>query len=149
MTEKRPLFRPEAVEYHAKARTGGRTLDLKERRTLWLFRGLLGLVLVALTLAFAVRAETAAHGVAVVGADGDEATMTGLDPRRIEPGQDVVLDLGGREVAGTVASVESDVTTGPVVVVTLAAAAPPGARAEATVRLGSLPIAKLLLGRDD
>lgn len=62
MTEKRPLFRPEAVEHHAKARSGGRPLDLRERRTLWLFRGLLAFVVLAVGLAFTIQVDTKAHG---------------------------------------------------------------------------------------
>jgi hypothetical protein len=57
--EKRPLFRPEAVEHHARARVGGRTLDLKEKRTIWLFRGLLLVMLLAVLAAFVVRVDVA------------------------------------------------------------------------------------------
>ena len=144
MTEKRPLFRPEAVEYHAKARTGGRVLDLKERRTMWLFRGLLAVVGVALALAFTVQAETKAHGVATVDARGGSATLAIVDTRRIKPGQDVVVDLDGREIAGNVETVEA-----PVVTVALSGQAPPGARGEATVTISRASVAFVLLGWDD
>ena len=145
MTEKRPLFRPEAVEHHAKARTGGRPLDLRERRTTWLFRGLLAAVALAIGLAFAIPAETAAHGVAVVGPRGSDATLSGMDPRRIEPGQEVVLDLGPGtgDIAGSVESV------GPQVRIALSRPAPPGARGDVTVKMGRTSVAHLLLGWDD
>ena len=147
MTEKRPLFRPEAVEYHAKARTSGRTLDLKERRTVWVFRGTLLALLAIVLLAFTITAETTAHGVAAV--TGSEAHVVVGDTRRVKPGQEVTVEVGGTTLEGTVVRVGTDQTTRlPVVVVALTSPAPGGsAEGTARIRLGRTPIAKLLMGK--
>jgi hypothetical protein len=142
MTEKRPLFRPEAVEYHAQARSSGRALDLRERRTQWLFRGLLLTVLAAIALAFTLQAETTAHGTATVAGDGMAATLVVPDVRRVRPGQRVTLAVGGREVHGEVRAVDAGVE------VALDEPATPGAQGKATIRLGRASIGRLLLGAD-
>jgi len=143
MTDKRPLFRPEAVEHHNRARTGGRTLDLRESRTVWLFRGLLATIALAVVASFAVRSEATARGPAVVGANGTTAVVT-TDVRRVRTGQRVTLTIGGERAHGDVTRVGRTGAT-----VTLHGTYPIGAAGEATIHLGDAPVAELLLGWDD
>lgn len=143
MTEKRPLFRPEAVEHHNRSRTGGRALDLRERRTVWLFRGLLGAIALAVVAAFTVRAEATARGPAVVGANGTTAVVA-TDLRRVREGQRVTLTIDGRPAHGAVESVGANGAT-----VRLHDRYRVGATAEATIHVGTAPVAKMLLGWDD
>lgn len=135
MTEKRPLFRPEAVAHHALARAGGNTkLDLRESRTVWLFRGLLVALALAVLLVFAVRADTFATGDVVVGRDGVAATGV-VRSSRVAVGQRVGVEIGGRESHGTVSTVTTRV------VVTLHEPFPPGARGDATISSGDASVA--------
>lgn len=146
MTDTRPLFRPEAVEYHAKARTSHRTLDLKERRTVWLFRGLLVAIVAVVGLAFVIPTRTSVPGTGFVSEDGTEARLTVVDVRRIEAGQDVTLDVAGTTVTGHVVAVERDAQP-PAVRVSLTRSAAPKTKATATVTVRT-SVAKLLLGKD-
>ena len=142
MTEKRPLFRPEVVEHHARARTAGRTLDLAERRTTWLFRGLLAAVALAVALSFVVDAETTARGPAVVTGSGEVVVAT--DTRRVRPGQRVGLAVGGQETHGHVVAVRPGEA-----VVQPHATLPRDARGTARIRVGRDSVAALLLGWDE
>jgi hypothetical protein len=140
MTEKRPLFRPEAVRHHAMARTDRRVLDLREGRTVWTFRAILLAVVAAVALAFAIPVQQTAHGLAVVGPSGRDALVAA----RVvggEVGAPVTLHVGGRDIAGRVAHYDAGFA------VTLDEPATPGATGTATVRLGRRSVAALLLGR--
>lgn len=140
--EKRPLFRPEAVEHHARSRVGGnRVLDLREGRTAWLFRGLLCALALAVLVAFVVHADTEATGEAVVSTDGTTAVVR-IDPRRVSVGQRAGLDFGSAELHGDVTE------AGDRVVVRLHGEAPRGARGTAKIRTGRASVAALLLGWD-
>ena len=140
---KRPLFRPEAVEHHARARIGERTLDLKERHVAWLFRGLLGALALAALLAFTVRVGTEARGAAVVGRDGRRATVFVARTDRVRDAGRVTLTVGGTTVTGVVSGVGGPAE----VTVTLDSPAPAGARGTAVIPLGRETVAALLLGR--
>ena len=141
---KRPLFRPEAVEHHARAQVGTRTLELRDRRVAWLFRGLLVALAAAVVLAFTIRTGTEARGAAVVGRDGRRATVFIARTDRVRDAGRATLTFGGTTVTGVVTG-----TAGPAeLVVTLDQPAPAGARGSAVIPLGRKSIAALLLGRD-
>ncbi|HVF03795.1 MAG TPA: hypothetical protein VNA20_03050 [Frankiaceae bacterium] len=140
---KRPLFRPEAVEHHARAKVGNRTLDLRERRVAWLFRGLLVALAAAVALAFTIRTETQARGPAVVDRDGRRATVFVARTDRLADARTVTLDVGGTEVTGRITGVGGPAE----VLVTLDVPAPAGARGSAVIPLGRKSVAALLLGR--
>ncbi len=117
----RPLFRPEAVEYHARGRGADDVqLDLTARGLAWWFRGLAALLVIATVVVFAVRVDETTRGEAFVGPDGRAVTV--VVPvgaiSRVRPGQ--AVRYGGR--TGQVASVgtpvrEGDVARLPVVAV--------------------------------
>lgn len=98
--EKRPLFRPEAVEHHARGQVGARRLDLREAVTMWLFRGLLVALAVVVVVAFAVRVESWTTAAATVGSDGRTATLT--TDADVATGTEVRVRVDGREVRGRV-----------------------------------------------
>jgi hypothetical protein len=139
--QKRPLFRPEAVEHHLRGRAPGRSLDLRERRTVWLFRTLLSVVVAGVLLAATVRVGTTAAGPVVVGRDGRTAVT---EVRRAEPGAPATVTVGGRAVAARVASV-----AGGEVLLALDEPLPAGARGGVTIDLGRSSVLDLLLGWDD
>jgi hypothetical protein len=147
----RPLFRPEAVEYHARGRSEGKPLDLGERRTGWAFRGLVAVVVLALLAAFTLHADVSTKGTGRVTA---ATTATLLLPagalRRLHPGQRVRLDLGARHATGEVVTVGQPVAGegGVAVPVTATLDRPEtvGAQGVAVVRLGHPTLAALLLG---
>jgi hypothetical protein len=152
-TEGRPLFRPEAVEHHARGRTERRVLDLAERRTAWAFRVVMVAVVAALVAAVTVHADESARGSATVRADGRSVTV--LLPvgalRRLRPGLPVRVRVAGHAVEGRVSSVGAPVASGGSAVVPVVADltgdADAGARGSAVVRLGRRTLAALLLGR--
>ena len=146
----RPLFRPEAVEAHARGRgVEDTTLDLKEHRTTWAYRLLiLGLVL-AILGGLTVRVEETARGKATVaGLNVVVLLPIGTLPR-VEEGQRVRLDdLTGRVTV--VGSPTSDDGGRPVVPVL--ATFPEGTRpvdGEATVRLSHRTLFQILVKRGD
>lgn len=141
---KRPLFRPEAVEHHARAKVGNRTLELRERRVAWLFRALLAALAVAVLLAFTIRTETEAHGAAVVGRDGRRATVFIARTDRLTDATTVTLDVGGAKVTGRITGMGGPAE----VLVRLDSPAAPDARGTAVIPLGRKSVAALLLGRD-
>ncbi len=149
----RPLFRPEAVEHHARGRTEQRPLDFGDRRTSWVFRGLVAAVFACVLVGFTVHADVSAKGMGTVGADGHTATL--LLPAgaygRLAAGQRVRLGLPGGDVHATVTSkgrpeARPDGIVVPVVAV-LDAPRTAGAQGVAVVRLGHPTLAALLLGR--
>lgn len=99
-TEKRPLFRPEAVEHHARGQVGGRRLDLREAVTVWLFRGLLGALALAVVVSFLVRVDSWTTAAATVGPDGRTATLT--TDSDVPAGTEVRVRVDNREVRGRV-----------------------------------------------
>jgi hypothetical protein len=138
--EKRPLFRPEAVEHHARGQVGARRLDLREGRTVWVFRGLLAALALAVVLAFAVRVDSWTAAAATIGADGRTATLA-LE-REVPTGTEVRVRVDGREVRGRVTRAGNGAAE-----VALAELVRPGGTAPALVR-DRQSIAGLLLGRD-
>ncbi|HWL35040.1 MAG TPA: hypothetical protein VNQ77_02495 [Frankiaceae bacterium] len=138
--EKRPLFRPEAVEHHARGQVGGRRLDLREAVTVWLFRGLLGVLALAVVVAFAVRVDSWTTAAATIGSDGRTATLT--TDRKVETGTEVRVRIDGREVRGRVTGARDGA-----VEVALADLARSGGTGPALLRHRQ-SIAFLLLGRD-
>lgn len=66
-TPPRPLFRPEAVEAHARGRgADDEGLELREGQTAWTFRILILLLVLAIAVAFTVRVSETARGQAKV-----------------------------------------------------------------------------------
>lgn len=147
MTEKRPLFRPEAVEHHARGRVGVRTLDLRQERTIWLFRGLLGLLAVALLLAFTIQVDHWAGATAVVDADGRTVRLVPDENDTIEEGATVTVRIGDRSADAVVAEVVSSGEGPDEGRAELSSALPPGT-GRARARIGERSLAKTLLGRD-
>ncbi|MDQ1711735.1 MAG: hypothetical protein QOE45_1185 [Frankiaceae bacterium] len=150
---RRPLFRPEAVEHHARGATERRILDLGERRTAWFFRFLLLLLATLLLVAFTVRADESAKGTTTVVGDGRAAAL--VLPigalRRLAPGQQVRVTVDGHRVFGHVASIGEPVAGGPSAVVPAVASLdeplPLGGEGQVVVRIGRHTLAQLFLGR--
>jgi hypothetical protein len=145
---KRPLFRPEAVEAHARARvvTGGQ-LDLRERRTTWLFRGLLLGIALAVVVAFTVHVDrevTALGGGPVSGETVRFALPSRMD-KTVRVGQPMTLRLGDRELPGRVTALAP--AEGAVLVTAEVPGAPEGAQGTITVDLGRRSVAEQLMGR--
>jgi hypothetical protein len=148
----RPLFRPEAVEHHARGRADAKPLDLGEGRTSWAFRVLVAVVAVALVVAFTVHADVSARGTGTVDIEGRTATL--LLPagalRRLDAGQRFRLDLAGGAVHGRVLRVGRPAAGAGGVLVPVFASLDevkrPGAQGVAVVRLGHPTLAALLLG---
>jgi hypothetical protein len=76
VTTDRPLFRPEAVEYHARGRGADDVqLDLTARGLAWWFRALAGLLVAAVLVVFGVHVNETTRGPVVVGPDGRAVTV--------------------------------------------------------------------------
>jgi hypothetical protein len=147
-TPNRPLFRPEAVEAHARGRgVDDEGLELKEERTTWAFRLLLLALAVAIAAGLTVRIDETARGRATVA--GNTAVVDlpiGAFPR-LKPGQQVRLHSARGEIAfvGAPQAGAGGVTTVPVTVNFTKGEVVPG---EAEVTLSRRTLAELLLGRD-
>lgn len=137
--QKRPLFRPEAVEHHLRGRATTRQLDLRERRTTWVFRGLLVALAVGVLLAATIRVDNVITTAAAVGPDG-RTVVVALSR---EPSEVVV----GVEVQGQPVGTRIDLD-GKRVVMLLDESFPPGTVVRATVESGESSILDLLLGWD-
>ena len=149
----RPLFRPEAVEHHARGRTEPKPLDLGARRTGWAFRILVVATLVAIAVAFTVHADVSTRGRAELTPSGQIAVVllpTGA-LRRLAVGQSVRVQLRGTTAHGRVREVQRprdvDGTVVVPVLVYLDDLQTPPATGTAVVRLGHPTLAALLLGR--
>jgi hypothetical protein len=142
----RPLFRPEAVEAHARGRgVEDEGLELKEGRTAWAFRLLLLTLLGAIVLGLTVKVDETARGYARVA--GREATIDlpvgalarvrAGQPVRLHSARGHVTFVGRPSAAGGVPIVPVLVTfeSGEVV------------EGEATVTLARRTLAELLLRR--
>ena len=146
--ENRPLFRPEAVEAHARGRgVEDEALDLRENQTTWAYRLLiLGLAL-AIVGGLTVRVEETAHGKATVTGSNVVVDLPIGALARLREGQLVRLDgLTGR--VEHINPPTSDRDGRPVVPVVVTF--PPGSRpvaGDATVRLSRRTFAQLLLRR--
>lgn len=147
----RPLFRPEAVEHHARGLVvGQRKLDLTDKTTTRAFRLLLLLFAAALAAAFTIQADESARGAAQVG--GRQATIMlpiGALPR-LEAGQLVRVRVGDGWVQGRVLSINRPVAGPPAAVPVLAvldAEVPQGEEVDAVVRLDRHSIVAMLLPR--
>ena len=138
---KRPLFRPEAVEYHAKARTSGRSLELRDTRITWLFRLLLVSVALAIGLAFTIRTGTSATGAVRVHDNGRHVSLFVADPRRIPEDAVATLRVGGVERTARVHQRSANE-----VLLVADGDLPAGATGSAVVPLGRQSVAALLLG---
>lgn len=147
----RPLFRPEAVEAHARGRgvADDEGLELKEGRTAWSFRLLLFALALAIVVAFTVKVDQTARGRAEV--RGNSAVVlvpAGVLPR-LRPGQLVVLN--GAEGRVTRVPTGDDAMAGEdgkavvPVTATFAEAPAPG---KATVVLSRQTLANLLMRRN-
>lgn len=145
MSDDRPLFRPEAVEAHARGRGADDAgLELREGRTAWAFRGLLLALAVALVVALTVKVDETARGPARV--SGRTAVVDLPVPAlgRLRAGQPVRLG----EARGTVSSVGQPVVRGDAAVVPVSATLDrDAADGTAVVRLNRRTLAQLLLGR--
>lgn len=137
--EKRPLFRPEAVEHHLRGRATARRLDLRERRTSWVFRGVLVAIALAVLLAAMIEVDNTVTAPAAVGQDG-RTVVVALSRKPSEVLVSVERD--GRAVGAGV-----DVQ-GKRVVMVLDEPAPPGSLVTATIDSGESSILDLLLGWD-
>lgn len=139
-----PLFRPEAVEAHARGRGGDdEGLELREGRTQWAFRGLLLALLLALGMVLTVEVDETARGA--LRADGATAAVdlpVAALPR-LRPGQQVRVGA----VRGTVTTVGQPTAQGDIAVVPVGTTLPPDVTGTATVRLNRRTLAQLLMGR--
>lgn len=146
--ENRPLFRPEAVEAHARGRgVEDEGLDLRENRTTWAYRLLVLGLLLAIVVGLTTKVEETAHGTAHVAGSTVRVDVPIGALSRLQEGQLVRLD----DLTGRVAMVNnptSDAAGRPVVpvIVTFPADARP-VPGEATVRLSRRTLAQLLLKR--
>jgi hypothetical protein len=107
------LFRIEAVTHHAKGRTSGRVLDLKDRTAAWAFGAMVVTLALVTTLGLLVGVDESATGQAVVPATGTEAIVLlpiGTSPR-LHPGLAVELGAGHRRVRTTLVSVGRTLST--------------------------------------
>jgi hypothetical protein len=145
----RPLFRPEAVEYHERGRTETRPLNFGSGRTAWFFRAIAMAVAICVALGLTLHADVSARGTGIVRDDGVTARL--VLPigaiNRLRAGQAVRIDVGRRDARGHVTRVGNPETTGVPVLVALDAPAPAQAHGLAIVRLGRPTLAGLLLGR--
>lgn len=148
MTENpRPLFRPEAIEAHARGRgVDDEGLELKEGQTAWAFRLLLVALLLAVLSAFTFEVSETARGETAE-VDGRTAIVTlpaGAAPR-LKPGQPVRIDGN----VGEVTKVRGLVVEGDNNLVVIDARFPEGEVREgkATVTLNRRTLADLLLRR--
>lgn len=142
MTEtenKRPLFRPEAVEHHLRGRVTGRTLDLREGRTTWLFRGLLLALVAMFALAATVRVNTRATVPVAVEEDG-RTVVARVSRKPSVVVVSVVID--GRQI-GTETTVDGQTVT-----MVLDEEFPPRTFGTATIDLGDASVLDLIVGRD-
>jgi hypothetical protein len=152
----RPLFRPEAVEHHARGRVAPRPLDFAERRTRWAFRGLMAVTLLCVLASLTVRADLSSRGTGQV-LDGGHTALLQLPAGavgRLAEGQRVRLHLPDGEVAGHVLYVDQPRAVAGVglvvrvnAVLDRAEPEPVGAQGTAVVRLGHPTLFALLLGR--
>lgn len=148
-TPNRPLFRPEAIEAHARGRgVEDEGLELKEERTTWAFRLLLLALAVAIAAGLTIRIDETARGRATVA--GNTAVVDlpiGAFPR-LKPGLKVKLHSARGEVSyvGAPSAAAGGVTTVPVTVTFAEGEVVPG---EAEVTLSRRTLAELLLGRGD
>ena len=147
MTEKRPLFRPEAVEHHARGRVGVRTLDLRVERTIWLFRALLVILAGALLLAFTIPVDHWAGATAVVEADGRTVRLVPDKTDTIDEGATVTVRIGERSAEAVVAEVVRH-DEGPDEGRAELSSALPAGTGRARARIGQRSLAMTLLGRD-
>ncbi len=143
----RPLFRPEAVEAHARGRSfdDDEGLDLKEGQTTWAFRLLiLGLVVTVLA-ALTVKVEETARGNVVVSGGRTVVHLPITAAPRVARGQPVRLG----DARGTVDRIGEPVapTDGgdPFVPVVVKVTQGTAAEGEASVRLSRRTLASLLL----
>ena len=137
--QKRPLFRPEAVEHHLRGRATARQLDLRERRTTWVFRVLLLALAIGVLLAATIRVDNIVTAPAEVGADGRTVEV------ELSREPDVVLvsvEAEGRRV-GTRIRVDKKK-----IVMVLDESFPPETVVRATIESGESSVLYLLLGWD-
>lgn len=148
MTE-RPLFRPEAVEHHARGLvTNRRQLDLSNKTTTRAFYGLLLLIALALFAALSIEANESARGAAESDDQGNVVVLVPIGAaQRLRLGQPVTIDHDGRELSGTVVSAGEPLAGPPAVVpVTTSIRAQLGdARPEAVIRLDRRRVAYIVL----
>lgn len=150
MNTDRPLFRPEAVEYHARGR--GATdveLDLRATRLTWSFRILALLLVAGVLIVFDVHVEETTRGRTVLAGDGRSATVlapVGALPR-LRPGQEVHLGRYEGRVAGLGTLVNDDGVAHVPVRVTFDSALPDGG-GEAVIVLGRRSLFDVIRRRD-
>lgn len=144
----RPLFRPEAVEHHARGLvTNRRQLDLSNRTTTRSFQLLVLFIVAALVALFTVEADESTRGPARL-ENGSVVVLVpiGAAPR-LRPGQPVTLDVGGRVLTGQITRIGAAVAGPPPVVpvTTTIRTELSGPPPEAVVRLERRKIADILL----
>jgi hypothetical protein len=144
----RPLFRPEAVEAHARGRgVDDEGLELKERRTTWAFRLLVLALVATIAAGFMVQVDETARGQATVAGRNAVINLPVAAGPRVRPGQPVTLN----GVHGTIVDIRDPASNDSgVAVLPVLAYFPEGqlAEGEATVRLARRRLASLLLRRD-
>lgn len=148
MTEQqtRPLFRPEAVEAHARGRSfdDDEGLDLKEGQTTWTFRLLVLGLLVTIVAALTVKVEETARGTAVVSGNRVTVHLPVSALGRVQRDQTVRLP----EAEGVVADVdepEAPQDGQPYLPVVVRVTKGTPAAGDASVRLSRRTLASLLL----
>lgn len=146
MTETRPLFRPEAIEAHARGRgADDEGLDLKEGRTAWSFRVLILLLVGAIVGTLLVNVDETARGKAEVAGSNATIELPVDAAPRLREGLTVTLN-GAR---GTVTAISPETTTrGEKAFVTVLATFEENpVEGTASVRLSRGTLVSLLLGR--
>jgi hypothetical protein len=139
-----PLFRPEAVEAHARGRgADDEGLELREGRTQWAFRVLLLVLVLALAAVLTVKVDETARGpLHAAGATATVDLPVAALPR-LRAGQQVRVGV----VRGTVTTVGQPTARGDVAVVPVGTTLPSDVAGTATVRLNRRTLAQLLMGR--
>lgn len=148
MTERRPLFRPTAVEHRARARTTGRVLAWRDVRAARAFTALLALLALSVAGAALVPVEESATGTVYVGQGrGDAVVLLPIGAAaRLKVGQAARVTID-REIATRVTAVEAPRTENGVTYAVARVTIPAGgaAKGKAVVVLARHPLAVALL----
>jgi len=145
----RPLFRPEAIEAHARGRgTDDEGLELREGQTAWTFRLLVLSLVLAIAGGLTVKVDETARGPAHVAGDTAVVDLPVSAFPRLRPGQQVRL----HDAKGTIVKIsQQPFTKDGVTLVPVTVSFPEGGVSDgnATVRLSRKTLANLLLRRGD
>jgi hypothetical protein len=148
-TGTRPLFRPEAIEAHARGRgTDDEGLELREGQTAWTFRLLILSLVLAIGAGLTVKVDETARGPAHVAGQTAVVDLPVSSFLRLRQGQQVRL----HDAKGTIVNIsQQPFTKDGVTLVPVTVSFPEGDVHDgtATVRLSRKTLKDLLLRRGD